>query len=155
MCRLMCLWMYFWSVLQWCCVPHCPQVTDGSVIALVPKQNSAYNISNSSTFTKSLSRYGKNSVSTSCFDVPLRTSTSHLLRDFLQKSEITSAIFKREICIYCTQKLTGLHFPSETRTRTTIVSSCLHFKKPADLMFFTILCDDFVLFSKHFGCLCE
>lgn len=35
-----------------------PQVTDGSVIALVPKQNSAYNISNSSTFTKSLSRYG-------------------------------------------------------------------------------------------------
>lgn len=34
------------------------QVTDGSVIALVPKQNSAYNISNSSTFTKSLSRYG-------------------------------------------------------------------------------------------------
>uniref|UniRef100_A0A8C7ZDG2 Plexin A1a n=1 Tax=Oryzias sinensis TaxID=183150 RepID=A0A8C7ZDG2_9TELE len=28
-----------------------------SVIALVPKQNSAYNISNSSTFTKSLSRY--------------------------------------------------------------------------------------------------
>lgn len=36
------------------------QVTDGSVIALVPKQNSAYNISNSSTFTKSLSRYGEN-----------------------------------------------------------------------------------------------
>lgn len=34
------------------------QVTDGSVIVLVPKQNSAYNISNSSTFTKSLSRYG-------------------------------------------------------------------------------------------------
>ncbi|XP_028824338.1 plexin-A1-like [Denticeps clupeoides] len=33
------------------------QVTDGSIIALVPKQNSAYNISNSSTFTKSLSRY--------------------------------------------------------------------------------------------------
>uniref|UniRef100_A0AAR2JBG5 Sema domain-containing protein n=1 Tax=Pygocentrus nattereri TaxID=42514 RepID=A0AAR2JBG5_PYGNA len=33
------------------------QVIDGSVIALVPKQNSAYNISNSSTFTKSLSRY--------------------------------------------------------------------------------------------------
>uniref|UniRef100_A0A8C1NGW5 Plexin A1 n=1 Tax=Cyprinus carpio TaxID=7962 RepID=A0A8C1NGW5_CYPCA len=33
------------------------QVTDGSAIALVPKQNSAYNISNSSTFTKSLSRY--------------------------------------------------------------------------------------------------
>uniref|UniRef100_A0A8C7ZDZ9 Plexin A1a n=1 Tax=Oryzias sinensis TaxID=183150 RepID=A0A8C7ZDZ9_9TELE len=33
------------------------QVTDSSVIALVPKQNSAYNISNSSTFTKSLSRY--------------------------------------------------------------------------------------------------
>uniref|UniRef100_A0A4W5KUP4 Plexin A1 n=1 Tax=Hucho hucho TaxID=62062 RepID=A0A4W5KUP4_9TELE len=33
------------------------QVTDGSVIALVAKQNSAYNISNSSTFTKSLSRY--------------------------------------------------------------------------------------------------
>lgn len=35
------------------------QVTDGSVIALVPKQNSAYNISNSSTITKSLSRYGE------------------------------------------------------------------------------------------------
>ncbi|XP_031422619.1 plexin-A1 isoform X4 [Clupea harengus] len=33
------------------------QVTDGSAVALVPKQNSAYNISNSSTFTKSLSRY--------------------------------------------------------------------------------------------------
>ncbi|XP_039628662.1 plexin-A1-like isoform X1 [Polypterus senegalus] len=33
------------------------QVNDGSIIALVPKQNSAYNISNSSTFTKSLSRY--------------------------------------------------------------------------------------------------
>ncbi|CAB1315450.1 unnamed protein product, partial [Coregonus sp. 'balchen'] len=32
-------------------------VTDGSVIALVPKQNSAYNISTSSTFTKSLNRY--------------------------------------------------------------------------------------------------
>lgn len=37
----------------------CPQVTDGSSVALVPKQNSAYNISNSSTFTKSLSRYGE------------------------------------------------------------------------------------------------
>lgn len=33
------------------------QVIDGSSVALVPKQNSAYNISNSSTFTKSLSRY--------------------------------------------------------------------------------------------------
>uniref|UniRef100_A0A8B9YSZ9 Plexin-A1 n=1 Tax=Bos mutus grunniens TaxID=30521 RepID=A0A8B9YSZ9_BOSMU len=33
------------------------QVTDGSSVALVPKQTSAYNISNSSTFTKSLSRY--------------------------------------------------------------------------------------------------
>ncbi|XP_053576814.1 plexin-A1 isoform X2 [Bombina bombina] len=33
------------------------QVMDGSSVALVPKQNSAYNISNSSTFTKSLSRY--------------------------------------------------------------------------------------------------
>uniref|UniRef100_A0A8C6EY76 Plexin A1 n=1 Tax=Marmota marmota marmota TaxID=9994 RepID=A0A8C6EY76_MARMA len=32
-------------------------VTDGSSVALVPKQTSAYNISNSSTFTKSLSRY--------------------------------------------------------------------------------------------------
>ncbi|CAG5983039.1 unnamed protein product [Menidia menidia] len=42
------------------------QVTDGSVIALVPKQNSAYNISNSSTFTKSLSRYGTREV-LSCF----------------------------------------------------------------------------------------
>lgn len=28
-------------------------------MALVPKQTSAYNISNSSTFTKSLSRYGE------------------------------------------------------------------------------------------------
>lgn len=37
----------------------CLQVTDGSSVALVPKQNSAYNISNSSTFTKSLSRYGE------------------------------------------------------------------------------------------------
>lgn len=42
------------------CSHHlCPQVTDGSAVALVPKQNSAYNISNSSTFTKSLSRYGE------------------------------------------------------------------------------------------------
>ena len=42
------------------CSHHlCPQVTDGSSVALVPKQNSAYNISNSSTFTKSLSRYGE------------------------------------------------------------------------------------------------
>lgn len=39
----------------------CPQVTDGSSVALVPKQTSAYNISNSSTFTKSLSRYGERS----------------------------------------------------------------------------------------------
>ena len=45
------------------CVTHllalCLQVTDGSSVALVPKQTSAYNISNSSTFTKSLSRYGE------------------------------------------------------------------------------------------------
>nr|XP_006006494.1 PREDICTED: plexin-A3 isoform X1 [Latimeria chalumnae] len=33
------------------------QVTDGSVVALVPKQISAYNIANSFTFTRSLSRY--------------------------------------------------------------------------------------------------
>lgn len=31
-------------------------------MALVPKQTSAYNISNSSTFTKSLSRYGEGPV---------------------------------------------------------------------------------------------
>jgi len=43
------------------------QVTDGSVIALVPKQNSAYNISNSSTFTKSLSRYGTREGVCVCF----------------------------------------------------------------------------------------
>lgn len=42
-----------------CSCHLCPQVTDGSSVALVPKQNSAYNISNSSTFTKSLSRYGE------------------------------------------------------------------------------------------------
>lgn len=48
-------WIFWW----WCvCIVFVVQVTDGSVIALVPKQNSAYNISNSSTFTKSLSRYG-------------------------------------------------------------------------------------------------
>ncbi|TRY88515.1 hypothetical protein DNTS_020679 [Danionella cerebrum] len=46
------------------------QVTDGSAIALVPKQNSAYNISNSSTFTKSLSRY----------ESILRTSSPDTLR---------------------------------------------------------------------------
>ena len=47
--------------------PNFPsQVTDGSVIALVPKQNSAYNISNSSTFTKSLSRYGKRGCVSVC-----------------------------------------------------------------------------------------
>lgn len=46
------------------------QVTDGSLIALVPKQNSAYNISNSSTFTKSLSRY----------ESMLRTSSPDSLR---------------------------------------------------------------------------
>ncbi|XP_067884475.1 plexin-A3-like, partial [Heterodontus francisci] len=33
------------------------QVTDGSAVALVPKQISAYNIANSFTFTRSLSRY--------------------------------------------------------------------------------------------------
>ena len=42
--------------------PLCPwhlQVTDGSLVALVPKQVSAYNMANSFTFTRSLSRYGK------------------------------------------------------------------------------------------------
>jgi hypothetical protein len=44
----------------WIVIPGLhPQVTDGSSVALVPKQTSAYNISNSSTFTKSLSRYGE------------------------------------------------------------------------------------------------
>lgn len=44
---------------------HCPlclwglQVTDGSLVALVPKQVSAYNMANSFTFTRSLSRYGR------------------------------------------------------------------------------------------------
>lgn len=33
------------------------QVTDGSLVALVPKQVSAYNMANSFTFTRSLSRY--------------------------------------------------------------------------------------------------
>uniref|UniRef100_A0A8D0NAJ4 Sema domain-containing protein n=1 Tax=Sus scrofa TaxID=9823 RepID=A0A8D0NAJ4_PIG len=33
------------------------QVTDGSLVALVPKQVSAYNLANSFTFTRSLSRY--------------------------------------------------------------------------------------------------
>ncbi|XP_043936201.1 plexin-A3 [Protopterus annectens] len=33
------------------------QVTDGSTVALIPKQISAYNIANSFTFTRSLSRY--------------------------------------------------------------------------------------------------
>ncbi|KAM8933351.1 plexin-A3 [Pelodytes ibericus] len=33
------------------------QVTDGSTVALIPKQVSAYNITNSFTFTRSLSRY--------------------------------------------------------------------------------------------------
>lgn len=37
----------------------CVQVTDGSVVALVQKQVSAYNIANSFTFTRSLSRYGE------------------------------------------------------------------------------------------------
>lgn len=36
-----------------------PQVTDGSLVALVPKQVSAYNLANSFTFTRSLSRYGR------------------------------------------------------------------------------------------------
>lgn len=36
-----------------------PQVTDGSLVALVPKQVSAYNMANSFTFTRSLSRYGR------------------------------------------------------------------------------------------------
>ena len=35
-----------------------PQVTDGSLVALVQKQVSAYNIANSITFTRSLRRYG-------------------------------------------------------------------------------------------------
>lgn len=33
-------------------------MTDGSLVALVPKQVSAYNMANSFTFTRSLSRYG-------------------------------------------------------------------------------------------------
>lgn len=52
----------------WChslLMPSLPQVTDGSSVALVPKQNSAYNISNSSTFTKSLSRYGEHAGASS------------------------------------------------------------------------------------------
>lgn len=44
-------------------VPMAPvlrlQVTDGSSVALVPKQTSAYNISNCPPLTKSLSRYGE------------------------------------------------------------------------------------------------
>lgn len=35
------------------------QVTDGSLVALVPKQVSAYNMASSFTFTRSLSRYGR------------------------------------------------------------------------------------------------
>lgn len=46
------------------------QVTDGSVVALVQKQVSAYNIANSFTFTRSLSRYGTLS--------PLLSSTSSM-----------------------------------------------------------------------------
>lgn len=53
----MSLWASRWWVM--CLLALCPQVTDGSSVALVPKQTSAYNISNSSTFTKSLSRYGE------------------------------------------------------------------------------------------------
>ena len=34
-------------------------MTDGSLVALVQKQVSAYNIANSFTFTRSLSRYGE------------------------------------------------------------------------------------------------
>lgn len=48
--------------------PFFAQVTDGSVVALVQKQVSAYNIANSFTFTRSLSRYGTLS--------PLLSSTS-------------------------------------------------------------------------------
>ena len=36
----------------------CGGLTDGSLVALVQKQVSAYNIANSFTFTRSLSRYG-------------------------------------------------------------------------------------------------
>ncbi|XP_068606167.1 plexin-A1-like [Brachionichthys hirsutus] len=56
------------------------QVTDGSVIALVPKQNSAYNISNSSTFTKSLSRYESMLRTTSSPD-SLRSRTPMITPD--------------------------------------------------------------------------
>lgn len=37
-------------------------MTDGSLVALVQKQVSAYNIANSFTFTRSLSRYGEPQV---------------------------------------------------------------------------------------------
>ncbi len=131
-------WVIFSNVVSYCC-----QVTDGSVIALVPKQNSAYNISNSSTFTKSLSRYGTNSVSTSCFDFLLRTSKFYLLGDFHQKSEIIFAVFNWKICMYCTQNSLASIFPLKMRTHASIVSSCLDFKKLADLMFFAVLCDHF------------
>lgn len=45
-----------------CAAPLCLcgfQVTDGSLVALVPKQVCAYNMASSFTFTRSLSRYGR------------------------------------------------------------------------------------------------
>lgn len=54
-----------WGLLGFlasCTAPLCLwglQVTDGSLVALVPKQVSAYNMANSFTFTRSLSRYGR------------------------------------------------------------------------------------------------
>uniref|UniRef100_A0A8C7ZHD2 Plexin-A1 n=1 Tax=Oryzias sinensis TaxID=183150 RepID=A0A8C7ZHD2_9TELE len=56
------------------------QVMDGSVIALVPKQNSAYNISNSSTLTKSLSRY-ESMLRTASSPDSLRSRTPMLTPD--------------------------------------------------------------------------
>lgn len=76
------------------------QVTDGSLIALVPKQNSAYNISNSSTFTKSLSRYGTREGVCVCYACLCVKSACHIY--------VVSCLFVTLICvnsvvgIYCT-----------------------------------------------------
>ncbi|KAK1801071.1 hypothetical protein P4O66_022778 [Electrophorus voltai] len=57
------------------------QVTDGSVVALVQKQVSAYNIANSFTFTRSLSRYAESLLRTSSSPDSLRSRAPMITPD--------------------------------------------------------------------------
>ncbi|KAK1803364.1 hypothetical protein P4O66_004027 [Electrophorus voltai] len=81
------------------------QVTDGSVIALVPKQNSAYNISNSSTFTKSLSRYG-------LMNIKINWKTIFMAK----------VIYSQELFVLSESMLRTASSPDSLRSRTPMIT---------------------------------